>query len=196
VGWGPRSGAVGGGSVSSSQAVFLDAVQPEVVIVSVGCSAYGHPSDSVVQRRWDRGSQVYRTDRHGAVSLLVYQDGSEVQPTRLPVALPTCWRVGDDALGGARPGPSPRHGAPAPPRDHFDRHPKDVGVVGRGWKERDSWTMKTRVLSKSRSSPPDDQSTYLECCALPPCYPEVTVLRAVARKIATLTKPWMKTHGR
>ena len=58
------------GSNSSSHSVFLDAVEPEVAIISVGAeNAYGHPSPVVLRRLQDRGVVTYRTDRHGSLHI-------------------------------------------------------------------------------------------------------------------------------
>ena len=59
------------GSKTSSTAVFLDAVRPRVAVVSVGeNNAYGHPSESVVERYAEDGVRLLRTDRNGAVTTL------------------------------------------------------------------------------------------------------------------------------
>ena len=56
------------GSSSSSGAAFLNAVDPEAVVVSAGMyNAFGHPSPEVVERYRRRGAEVFRTDEGGAV---------------------------------------------------------------------------------------------------------------------------------
>ena len=56
------------GSQTSSQGLFLDAVAPEVGIISVGQeNGYGHPGRPGLDRLGDRGVDVYRTDWHGTV---------------------------------------------------------------------------------------------------------------------------------
>lgn len=64
------------GSATSSAAAFLDAVQPELAVVSAGRrNRYGHPSVPVLERLEARGIAVARTDRHGTVSVAVSPEG-------------------------------------------------------------------------------------------------------------------------
>lgn len=57
------------GSKTSSTEPFLAAVQPHIAAVSVGLNnAYGHPSESVVQRYKDDGVRLLRTDHDGAIT--------------------------------------------------------------------------------------------------------------------------------
>ncbi|MFQ6038962.1 MAG: DNA internalization-related competence protein ComEC/Rec2, partial [Candidatus Aminicenantales bacterium] len=65
------------GSDSSSSEIFMNAVAPKIVVISVGAgNRYGFP-DSVVLDRYARwGAQVYRTDTDGAVE--IRSDGSDV----------------------------------------------------------------------------------------------------------------------
>ncbi|MBN1978355.1 MAG: DNA internalization-related competence protein ComEC/Rec2 [Anaerolineae bacterium] len=63
------------GSCSSSTQAFLDAVDPEVVVISVGVdNRFGHPCDEVLERL--AGLPLYRTDEHGAVEIV--SDGVQV----------------------------------------------------------------------------------------------------------------------
>ena len=65
------------GSKTSSTEPFLAAVQPRVAVVSVGQgNAYGHPSESVVERYEQDGVRLLRTDRNGAVT--VSSDGRAI----------------------------------------------------------------------------------------------------------------------
>lgn len=58
------------GSASSSQPALLDAVAPEIALVSVGQrNGYGHPAAEVLERYRQAGAQVLRTDRMGAIEL-------------------------------------------------------------------------------------------------------------------------------
>jgi competence protein ComEC len=63
------------GSCGSSTPAFLDAVDPEVVVVSVGAdNHFGHPCDEVLERLSDL--PVYRTDEQGAVEMI--SDGTQM----------------------------------------------------------------------------------------------------------------------
>lgn len=59
------------GSRTSTGEEFLDAVTPEVGIISVGRNSYGHPTDETLQRLVRRDMTVYRTDLQGDLSILV-----------------------------------------------------------------------------------------------------------------------------
>ncbi len=62
------------GSKTSSTDGFLDAVHPDVALVSVGAgNTYGLPSPSVMNRYRQRGIQTLRTDEVGAI--VVRTDG-------------------------------------------------------------------------------------------------------------------------
>nr|HID14320.1 MBL fold metallo-hydrolase [Anaerolineae bacterium] len=63
------------GSCSSTTQEFLEAVGPEVVVVSVGAdNRFGHPCTGVLERL--EGLSVYRTDEHGVVEVIT--DGAQV----------------------------------------------------------------------------------------------------------------------
>ncbi|MEF8857224.1 MAG: lamin tail domain-containing protein [Haloplanus sp.] len=75
------------GSSSSSSGAFLDAVQPNAVVVSSAYdSRYGHPTDEVLRRFADRSLPTYWTATHGDIVLV--SDGSEVS-VRTQQAAPT-----------------------------------------------------------------------------------------------------------
>ncbi len=58
-----------GSSTSSSQA-FLNEILPEVSIISVGAgNIYNHPTDEVLKRLTNIGSDIYRTDKQGSITL-------------------------------------------------------------------------------------------------------------------------------
>jgi competence protein ComEC len=63
------------GSCSSTTPKFLEAVDPDVVIISVGAdNRFGHPCDEVLKRL--RDIPTYRTDEQGAVEIVT--DGMRV----------------------------------------------------------------------------------------------------------------------
>jgi len=65
------------GSSTSSSAAFLDAVDPEIAIVSSALdSQYGHPHDETLEAFADRGIETYWTGTHGDV--IVTTDGSTI----------------------------------------------------------------------------------------------------------------------
>jgi competence protein ComEC len=65
------------GSRTSTSTELLDAVQPEVVVISAGRrNRYGHPSPEVLRRLEERGITVARTDREGTVSVRVDEAGA------------------------------------------------------------------------------------------------------------------------
>jgi competence protein ComEC len=56
-----------GGKTSSSEAI-LEAVNPQVVVISVGKdNPFGHPSPEVLERYTEHGFTVLRTDEHGTI---------------------------------------------------------------------------------------------------------------------------------
>jgi len=66
------------GSGSSSSQLFLDALRPDVAVISAGRgNPFGHPVPAVLDRYQRAGSAIYRTDRDGAVT--VETDGTSVR---------------------------------------------------------------------------------------------------------------------
>lgn len=56
------------GSKTSTSANFLARVNPNYAVISVGYNnRFGHPHSEVLNRLAEQGSQVFRTDEHGAV---------------------------------------------------------------------------------------------------------------------------------
>jgi len=65
------------GSDTSTDPLLLDAVRPEVALVSVGrYNRYGHPAPEVLERLRSSGSRIRRTDVDGSISVLGRSDGS------------------------------------------------------------------------------------------------------------------------
>jgi competence protein ComEC len=56
---------------------FLDVARPEVVVISVGHgNGFGHPSAAALHTYPRYAREVYRTDVHGQVTVLGFEDGS------------------------------------------------------------------------------------------------------------------------
>lgn len=66
------------GSRTSTSDRFLDAYAPTVALVSVGrANLFGHPAPDVLQRLGQRGIDVFRTDRDGAI--VIETDGRQAR---------------------------------------------------------------------------------------------------------------------
>ena len=64
------------GSNTSSTQAFIDAVSPEISVISVGeGNTYGHPNEEVINRLVNAGSLIYRTDEAGHI--VVKSNGSK-----------------------------------------------------------------------------------------------------------------------
>ena len=60
------------GSAGAAQPGFLDAVRPELAIISVGANnPFGHPSQEMLRELERVGAKVMRTDRDGAVTVTI-----------------------------------------------------------------------------------------------------------------------------
>jgi len=67
------------GSSTSSSAAFLNAVNPELVIISVGAdNRFSHPSPEVLERleKSVGGERVLRTDERGTIEVVT--DGERI----------------------------------------------------------------------------------------------------------------------
>ncbi len=56
---------------ATSVPAFFDAVEAEVAVVSVGDNDYGHPTAFTLDALVASGAQVWRTDRHGTITILL-----------------------------------------------------------------------------------------------------------------------------
>lgn len=64
------------GSKTSSSELFLEAVSPEVAIITVGeNNRFGHPAPEVINRFQDKNIEVYRTDLNG--DIVIKTDGKD-----------------------------------------------------------------------------------------------------------------------
>ena len=65
------------GSATSTGDAWLDALRPDIVVISCGrANRYGHPAPAVVARLEARRTEIFRTDRDGQV--VVETDGRAV----------------------------------------------------------------------------------------------------------------------
>jgi competence protein ComEC len=65
------------GSNSSSTMEFLDAVNPQIIVIQVGRdNSFGHPHARVLRRYRNQAPLIYRNDEHGKISL--QSDGQTV----------------------------------------------------------------------------------------------------------------------
>lgn len=61
------------GSLYSSSEAFLQAVQPQEAVISVGDNTYGHPAPETLNRLLAVGATIWRTDQSGTI--LISSDG-------------------------------------------------------------------------------------------------------------------------
>ncbi|WP_232695418.1 DNA internalization-related competence protein ComEC/Rec2 [Brevibacillus daliensis] len=67
------------GSKTSTTAPFLQKLDPNVALISVGRNnRYKHPSQEVVDRIQKSGIQLFRTDRHGAITVTIDPTGYQI----------------------------------------------------------------------------------------------------------------------
>lgn len=63
------------GSKGSSSEVFLEAVSPQMAVISCGVNnRYGHPHENVIERLDKHGNEIMRTDLQGAVVIEVEKE--------------------------------------------------------------------------------------------------------------------------
>ncbi len=69
------------GSAGSTSQRFLDYVQPEIAVISVGRdNRYDHPRPETLERLATSGTEVHRTDHEGTVTILSDGLTAQVQP--------------------------------------------------------------------------------------------------------------------
>lgn len=64
------------GSKTSSGKVLLNAVKPELAVISVGRNNFGHPSEEVINRFKDKSINFLRTDQSGMIKVI--SDGENI----------------------------------------------------------------------------------------------------------------------
>ncbi|MFC7326087.1 lamin tail domain-containing protein [Halorubrum rutilum] len=90
------------GSASSSSGAFLDAVDPQAVVISSAYdSQYGHPHEEVLQRLAERSLPAYWTATHGNIILTSNGQNVTVQTQRDAPTDPSTIREGDPIDVGA-----------------------------------------------------------------------------------------------
>ena len=58
------------GSATSTTQALLEAVRPELAVISVGLdNRYGHPDPGTLERLAAAGAEIYRTDLQGTVTV-------------------------------------------------------------------------------------------------------------------------------
>ncbi|HET9191663.1 MAG TPA: DNA internalization-related competence protein ComEC/Rec2 [Vicinamibacterales bacterium] len=58
------------GSRTSSSSLLLEAWRPQIALISAGRgNTFGHPAPEVIERLESIGAQIYRTDRHGQITV-------------------------------------------------------------------------------------------------------------------------------
>lgn len=68
------------GSKTSTQAKWLEQTEPKVAVISVGKSnRYGHPHGDVLQRLTESGTNIYRTDQRGAITVRIHLDHYQIE---------------------------------------------------------------------------------------------------------------------
>ncbi|MDD2533565.1 MAG: ComEC/Rec2 family competence protein, partial [Eubacteriales bacterium] len=70
------------GSKHTTLPDFLDHVQPQVAVISVGSNQYGHPAPEVLSRLSARAIETLRTDQQGAVELIITPQNMHILPFR------------------------------------------------------------------------------------------------------------------
>jgi len=69
------------GSSSSSSLIFLEKVKPDYAVISVGERTIGRlPHPEVLERYKRLGSKIFRTDKHGAVTVVTDGEKIEIKP--------------------------------------------------------------------------------------------------------------------
>ena len=65
------------GSAGATGETLLEAVSPQLVLLSVGENGYGHPGQETLNRCRAAGAELRRTDRNGTITIWVAESGRE-----------------------------------------------------------------------------------------------------------------------
>ncbi len=77
------------GSRHSSGRRFIEAVSPEIAIISLAAgNDYGYPQKDPIRYLTDAGSRIYRTDQEGTITVTADQKGLAVSTERTPQSAP------------------------------------------------------------------------------------------------------------
>lgn len=68
------------GSKYSSSEEFLEKVNPELAVISVGRNSFGHPTEEVLDRLANLGIQTLRTDKQGEVEIISDGKNWQIKP--------------------------------------------------------------------------------------------------------------------
>lgn len=64
------------GSSSSTSKAFIDSVNPQYAVISVGKNNYGHPDSGILTRLKNANTSVLRTDQKGTITAI--SDGNKI----------------------------------------------------------------------------------------------------------------------
>jgi len=67
------------GSKNSSNTLWLQMINPEIAVISVGKNSYGHPSPDTLGRLQAVGADIYRTDQNGTIEMIFTDNGYSVK---------------------------------------------------------------------------------------------------------------------
>lgn len=74
------------GSKTSTSDRLLSSIRPQLGLISVGEKNYfGHPHPKVIHRLQEHTSNIFRTDRHGGVTIILTSDNLRLIPTLQPL---------------------------------------------------------------------------------------------------------------
>lgn len=69
------------GSLKSTSATFLSAINPSYAVISVGNNSYGHPKEEILKRLEKLNIPIYRTDKDGTI--IFTSDGNTLSVSTL-----------------------------------------------------------------------------------------------------------------